>query len=147
MRIIAVLFFFLIWSGTLFSQDLTGEWKGTFRDDRSFAFTGESTTIKFYFSKINDTTYQAFSVTFIKNKKAKDSAICILKGGFWEKNILYLEETRAIKPFPGENGDSTYLQLMKLNFYKQKKQLLLTGEWGTKLDGCGYGSISLIKKL
>ena len=23
----------------------------------------------------------------------------------------------------------------------------LTGEWGAKLDGCDYGSISLIKKL
>jgi hypothetical protein len=147
MRIIAVLFFFLFWSGKLFSQDLAGEWKGSFRDDRDFAFTGESTTVKFYFSKINDTTFQAYSVTYIKNKKAKDSAICILKGGFLEKNILYLEETRAIKPFPGETSDSTCLQLMKLNFYKQKKQLLLTGEWGAKLDGCGYGTISLIKKL
>jgi len=146
MRIILVLFFFLIWSGKLFSQDLAGEWRGTFTDDRDFFYTGISTEIRLYFSKVNDSTYQAFSVSYLKDKKIKDSAICILIGVFLEKDILFLEETRAIKYFHGEDSN-TCLQSMKLNFYKRKKKLFLTGNWYSKIDDCGYGPISLIKKL
>jgi len=109
-------------------------------------YGGPNTTIKLYFTKINDSTFQAFSVTYTEDKKNKDSAICVLSGGFSEKNILYLQETKALRSYSGEDS-STCFQLMKLSFYKRKKQLVLTGDWGSKINDCGYGSISLIKKL
>ncbi|GAB2809247.1 hypothetical protein [Ferruginibacter profundus] len=146
MRRILVLFVFLLFAGKIFSQDLVGEWKGSFTNERYAYYGGGNTIIKLYFSKINDSTFKAFSVTYTDDKKNKDSAICILTGGFSEKNILYLEETQAVKPYSGEDS-VTCFQLMKLSYYKRKKQLVLKGDWGSKINDCGYGSISLIKKL
>ena len=99
------------------------------------------------FNKINDTTFEGTSRTIvIYDKKYSDTAICILRGGFLEKNILYLEETRAIKRFTDEYDDSC-LQFMKLYYTKKKNHLKLNGKWYTKNLNCGSGDIRLTKVL
>ena len=131
---------FLVCWCKIFSQDLKGEWKGSFTDNLG----GYKTTIIFTFSKINDSTFEAFSKTFIKSNKITDSSICIMRGGFLKKNILYLEETRTIKPF-SSNDTGQCMQFMKLFYYKRQKQLALKGDWFTEQNKCGYGSITLTK--
>ena len=146
---VSILFFILFFSSqACFAQSLEGEWKGYFtqkqvtsRDDLS------EMEIIIQFHKINDTTFEGISKSIIKiNKKEFDTAICILSGGFYEMNILYLEETRAIKKFAGENSDGC-LQLMKLYYRKKKNHLELNGDWYGNEDNCGSGVIRLTKNL
>jgi len=143
MKGIYVLLVFLLLAGEIFSQDLAGEWKGSFIDDSRKYSTEDRYKINFYFTKISDSVFQAFSKTF---NVSHDSAICILEGGFLEKNILYLKETKAIQPYSAD-GTTTCFQIMKLYYYKRKNKLMLRGEWNTEGKDCGYGSIILTKKL
>ena len=145
MRILALFICFLFCVGEIFSQDLEGEWEGTFTDDRNYIGSYQ-TKIIFLFIKKTDSTFEAFSKTFIKDDEKIDSAICVLRGGFLEKNILYLEEIRSIKSF-STNDTNTCLQLMKLYYTEKKKQLILHGKWYTEKNNCGFGGIRLTKKL
>lgn len=129
----------LLCSGNLFSQRLEGEWKGLFWDN-----VGHKTTIQFSFKKINDSTFEAYSMTFVKNGKKRDTSICILQGGFSNDNNLYLSETQAIKPF-SEHDEEFCLQMMKLEYYERKRNMLLTGNWYTENNKCGNGTIRLTK--
>jgi hypothetical protein len=142
-RVIILVLTVFICKFSCIAQLLEGEWKGSFTDSR---FNTGPIEIIFNFIRINDSTFQAFSKTLLSDGKIKDSAICILTGGFIKKNILYLEESKAIKGFSGEIT-STCMQLMKFYYYKRKKQLLLQGEWYTEENSCGYGNIQLSKKL
>ncbi len=136
---IAALFFCII---NCFSQDIEGEWSGYFTD-KSYSYSN-SEEIIFIFIKKNDSTYEGYSKTFLRTNKISDSAICILRGGFAEKNILYLEEVKTIKQFAGGSTE-TCLQFMKLKFYITKKQFLLRGDWYTEGNTCGFGNIQLSK--
>lgn len=137
-------FFFLIVfliSFVGFSQSLEGEWSGYFTHNED----PDEDQVKIFirFMKINDTTFEAVSKTISKYpKKENDTAICILRGGFYEENILLLEETKVIKEFTYSNG---CLQLMKLYYRKRKKYIELTGDWYTENVNCGSGQIRLTK--
>ena len=139
---IAILLFASFLSTTIgLSQSLEGEWKGSFTDNtRGNTY---ETEIIFYFSKVNDTSFEGISRTVVKyNKKESDTAVCVLRGGFYEKNILYLEETRSIKDFANTEG---CLQSMKLYYRKKKNYLELKGDWNTNDVTCGSGYIRLTK--
>jgi len=146
MRVTVLVLCFLFCFEKTFSQDLEGEWVGSFKDDSQQFYVDENYKVSFYFTKISDSSFEAYSKTIWTYNKTPDSSICILEGGFLEKNILYLKETRAIQPYSVE-GTTTCFQLMKLYYYKRKNKLVLRGEWYTEGKDCGYGSISLTKKL
>lgn len=129
----------LLCSGKLFSQDLEGEWKGVFWDN-----VGHKTTIQFSFKKLNDSAFEAYSKTFVKNGRKKDTSVCLLQGGFSKDNNLYLTEVRAIKPF-SQHDEEFCLQMMKLEYYKRKRNMLLTGNWYTENNKCGNGPVRLTK--
>ncbi len=141
MLFIAVLLFCGI---NCFSQDIEGEWRGYFTD-KSYSYSN-SEEIVFVFIKKNDSTYEGYSKIFLRTNKVSDSALCVLRGGFTEKNILYLEEVKPIKQFVVDNTQIC-LQFMKLKFYTTKKQFLLRGDWYTEGNTCGFGNIQLSKKL
>ena len=125
------------------SQSLEGEWKGFFTDSEDRL--ENQTEIFIRFKKINDTTFEGVSKTIIKySNKESDTAIYVLRGVFYEENILLLEETRALKDFTNSTG---CLQLMKLYYRKKKKYIELDGDWYTDGDNCGNGKIYLIKSL
>jgi len=144
--LIAVAFFMIALKA--FSQDMEGEWIGSFIDFTSGSATRYSKTkISFFFIKINDSTFQSFSKTFIKEKDTIDSSVCVMRGGFSKRNILYLEEINPIQRFSGDTDTSTAcLQFMKLYYYSKKNQLKLSGNWYTDENKCGYGDIILTKK-
>ena len=124
---------------------MEGEWKGYFTE--KIEEVVYRTEIMFHFSKVDDTTFKAVSTTFFKVKKNHyDTAVFILTGSFYEKNILLLEEVRAIKDFSSGKG---CLQIMKLYYKKGKKHYLLEGEWFINDPTCGdgNGSIKLRKTL
>jgi len=126
-----------------FSQSLEGDWKGYYTTNN--VQNQYQTDFSIRFTKINDTTFEGTSRTIIKySKKESDTAICILRGGFHEKNILFLEETRALKDFANTDG---CLQLMKLYYNKRKNNTELTGNWYAEDRACGTGQIRLIKTL
>ena len=135
---LVICFFFC--STKIFSQDLEGEWKGSYSHKEPYRI--EEVSISFIFSKTSDSTYQAISKTFIKEGKHTDSSVCLLEGFFSKKAGLELKEIKMIKDF--DNGQGC-LQTMKFIFYKRKKQLVLSGEWYTQEDKCGYGTIFLTK--
>lgn len=135
----AVLIALVLFSFSCFSQLLEGEWKGYFTMG-GVEFTKTEILISFY--KIDDTSFEGFAKTIIKN----DTAISILTGGFLKKNILYIEESRIIKDFPWGKG-SPCLQMFKL-YYRQKKQkIMLDGNWVSRRENCGSGTITLTKQL
>jgi hypothetical protein len=142
MKIILLVSIFLFLNEVVLSQDLQGEWKGYFTD---VSAAGE-TAISFIFVKKNDAVFTATSKTFLKKYTHTDTAVCILGGGFLKKDILYLEELKTLKPFSGA-GVGSCLQLMKLRYYKTKKELVLHGTWFTETENCGSGRIHLTKKL
>ncbi|WP_462255161.1 hypothetical protein [Ferruginibacter sp.] len=142
MKIILLLGVFLFLNEIVFGQDLQGEWKGYFTE----LSTAGETAISFTFIKKNDSVFTATSKTFLKPFTYRDTAVSILSGGFLKKNILYLEESKNLKPFSGA-GVVTCLQLMKLRYYKTKKELVLHGTWFTETENCGSGRIHLTKKL
>jgi hypothetical protein len=124
------------------SQSLEGEWKGFFTDSKDRL--ENQTEIFISFKKINDTTFEGISMTIIKYYKETDTTICILQGGFYEENILLLEETRVLKDFTNPSG---CLQLMKLYYRVKRKYIELEGDWYTEDDKCGHGLIRLTKPL
>lgn len=125
------------------SQSLEGEWKGFFTDSEDRL--ENQTEIFIRFKKINDTTFEGISTTIIKySKKETDTTICILRGGFYEENILLLEETRVLNDFTNSSG---CLQLMKLYYRVKRKYIELEGDWYTEDDKCGHGLIRLTKSL
>ena len=142
MKIILLLGVFLFFYEIVLSQNLQGEWKGYFTESS----TGGETAISFTFVKKNDSVFTATSTTFLKTFTHNDTAVCVLGGGFAKKNILYLAEEKSLKPFSGTDV-GTCLQLMKLRYYKTKKELVLHGTWFTETENCGSGSIHLTKKL
>ncbi len=142
MKITLLLGVFLFFYKIVLCQDLQGEWKGYFTD----LSTAGETAISFTFIKKNDSVFTATSKTFLKTFTHTDTAVCIMGGGFLQKNILYLEESKSLKPFSGA-GVGTCLQLMKLRYYKTKKALVLHGTWFTETENCGSGRIHLTKKL
>ena len=125
------------------AQSMEGEWNGYFRND----IDRTDTKYTLIFSKINDSTYRVESWTYKEfNKNKYDTAICILQGGFSNENILYLEETKAIKSFSSD-GETACLQLMKLFYKKRKKFYVLDGDWFTNDNKCGNGSVHLTKSF
>jgi hypothetical protein len=146
MRIVVVFVCLLFCFGKTFSQDLEGEWKGSFTDDSHKFYILEDYKINFHFTELSDSVFRAYSKTIWTVNKIKDSSICILEGGFLKKNILYLKETRLIKGFSSANS-ATCFQIMELYYHKRKNKLILSGKWYTEGSECGYGSISLTKKL
>lgn len=138
MRRIALFVVMFMFSADCVSQPLEGEWKGYFTIG-GIEFT--KTEIFINFHKINDTTFEAYTKTVMKN----DTAICILTGGFLKKNILYLEETRTLKDFAGAKGPPC-LQMFKLYYRQKKGNLILDGNWVSRNEKCGGGgTIRLIK--
>lgn len=141
MKKTALLFVLLLISVVSFSQSLEGEWKGYFTYNE--AQDEDQIQIVIQFKKINDTTFEGVSKTIVKySKKESDTALCILKGGFHESNILLLEETRPLKDFKNSDG---CLQLMKLYYTRKKKYIELKGDWFTENAKCGSGQIRLTK--
>jgi hypothetical protein len=116
MKIILLSGVFLFFNEIVFGQNLQGEWKGYFTE----LSTAGQTVISFIFVKKNDSVFTAISTTFLKIFTHRDTEVSILSGGFLKKNILYLEESKNLKPFSGA-GVVRYLQLMKLCYYKTKK--------------------------
>ncbi len=124
-----------------FSQSLEGEWKGyfTYNEDRP----EDKIQIFIQFTKIDDTTFEGVSKTIYKfSKKKGDTAICVLRGGFYEENILLLEETRTLRDFSNSGG---CLQLMKLYYTEKQKYIELKGDWYTEDVKCGSGQIYLTR--
>jgi hypothetical protein len=136
---------FLIGALKVFSQDLEGDWKGNFIDE-SFQYDQKKYSINFSFYRLNDSTFEARSKTFMEFGNHTDSTVCFLRGGFSHKNILYLEETKVIQSL-SDKSTELCLQFMKLYYSKRKTHLILKGDWYTEENKCGYGSIELRKKL
>ncbi|MFM2326832.1 MAG: hypothetical protein RIR31_1034 [Bacteroidota bacterium] len=146
MRVFVLLLCLLFCSSKLFTQELEGEWKGFFIDETpGFRIAGK-TEINLVFTKVSDTIFQAFSKTMVLKGKDKDSAVYILQGFFSKHDVLYLEETKVLKTFTNDSTTACK-QMMKLYYYRKKKLLELSGNWYTENNECGYGRISLTKKL
>lgn len=125
-----------------FPQMLEGEWKGSFTDSRSYLAGAD---ISLVFKKVNDTVYEAKSVTtFNYSERPTDTSICLLRGFLRSKDLFYLEETKVIKQTLPGTGPAC-LQLMKLWYQKRKKKLVLKGNWYTEDNKCGSGQMLLTK--
>ncbi|MBP6022891.1 hypothetical protein [Ferruginibacter sp.] len=144
-RISFLIVSFLVCALKVFSQDLEGKWVGSFTD-KSLNYGQTKHTINFNFYRLSDSSFEAWSKTFMEFDNHTDSTVCFLRGGFSHKNILYLEETKVIQPL-SDKSTELCLQFMKLYYLKRKKQLILIGDWYTEENKCGYGSIELRKKL
>ncbi len=135
-----IVFFICLFSvcQPVFSQNLEGEWEGSFVSSKTKL--NETTKLKLVFVKLNDSVYKAFSKTFFNST---DSVICILEGGFTNKHTLYLEEKSAIANT--SNNDEMCLQMMELFYAKGKKRTSLSGNWLTVNNRCGSGTLSVFK--
>ena len=131
MKIAVLITCFIIHGMVSRGQQLEGEWKGYFLPGNIEIL---KTEIFINFYKINDTTFEGYTKTVLKN----DTAICILTGGFLKKNMLFLEETRMIKGFSGFNVINC-MQIYKLYYREKKKSITLHGDWITSDKNCAGG--------
>ncbi len=105
------------------SQDLSGEWKGSFETqtvEGSF-----STDINLIFFTLTDTTYEVYSFTMF-SPGSKDTIVVKLKGYMPKKNNLILEEVKAMNVI---NMDTCSYQTMDLYLSVGKKRITLSGKW------------------
>ena len=105
------------------SQDLSGEWKGSF--ETQSAEGSFSTDINLIFFSLTDTTYEVYSFTMF-TPGLKDTIVVKLKGYMPKKNNLILEEVKAINVI---NMDTCSYQTMDLYLSVGKKRMTLSGKW------------------
>ena len=140
MKITILLFSVLLFSTVVSGQNLEGRWNGTFSGYS--VFSGEH-KIFLDFYKINDTTFQVLNTTI---SPLGDTCITLLKGNFYEKNKLHLEEIKVIKDYPGKSSEYC-LMTFALSYIERKKRITLDGRWDTKYIECGSGLVFLRKQL
>ena len=148
MRVISVLALLFLLSLKSYSQNLQGEWKGTFT-----AYLPSTTIVNQYYKneiKIEivqntDSTYSIFSYAgdpYVRGHHTDYK--CEIAYIMVSDNAIILEEAKVVSP----EGIKKCLKKMNLKIVTRKKSISLEGFWQTNSDGCNNeGEIRVSKKL
>ncbi len=138
----------LLFSGTtLWAQNLTGQWSGTFNTANNIV-AGEGDTEYILELEISGTKVTGYSYSYFNYYPQKYYVICRLEGTYEKEShsVVVNEEERVRGNTPPTWGDC--LQTHILTFLKQGSTEKLVGRWrGYKPDGCGVGSTELERKM
>ncbi len=143
-----LLLLILLFSGsTLWAQNLTGQWTGTFNSANNIV-AGEGDTEYILELEINGPAVSGYSYSYFNYYPQKYYVICRLEGTYEKesRSIVVNEEERVRGNTPPGWGDC--LQTHILTFLKQGNAEKLVGRWrGYKPDGCGVGSTELERRM
>jgi len=138
----------LFFSGsTLWAQNLTGQWTGTFNSANNIV-AGEGDTEYVLELEINGSKVTGYSYSYFNHYPERYYVICRLEGSYEKgsRSIVVNEEERVRGNTPPFWSDC--LQTHILTFLKQGSSEKLVGRWrGYKPDGCGVGSTELERKM
>jgi hypothetical protein len=143
-----LLFLMISLSTRCLSQDLEGEWIGTFTTDippvGGWPFI-ETTPFMLNFINKPDSMFTGYSYTLIRNASdEKELIVCLIKYELLPGNQVIVEEVRQlgqINPYAG-------LQKMHLKLRIYKKRQELTGTWkhsDPKFNNSSAGTVQLKK--
>jgi len=145
MKNISIVFFFSLFSATVYSQDVSGKWTGYFTDPVS---VDERHSYEIEFIK-KDTCWQAITKTYLKINSKEYYVTCLalvaidsLSGAFI---ITEVEELKSNYPFLIQNCRQRHVLLYSVSNNFE----VLTGNWTTTNESmnCGQGSATLKKKV
>lgn len=129
------------------SQNLNGQWRGTFNSANNDIVAGEGDTEFILELYINGNTVSGYSYSYFNYPEKRYYVICRLEGNYdpASKSVIVNEEERIKGNTPPTWGDC--LQTHILTFLKQGNTEKLVGRWrGYKPNGCGAGSTELERK-
>ena len=141
------LLFFLLTGYTGMSQNLNGQWRGTFNSANSNIVAGEGDTEYVLELYINGEKVTGYSYSYFNYPEKRYYVICRLDGKYDpdSKSVIVNEEERIKGNTPPDWGDC--LQTHILTFLKQGSTEKLVGRWrGYRPNGCGTGTTELERK-
>jgi len=134
------------------SQNLSGQWRGSFNSAGNVVANGGETeyVLELYIkgTKVSGYSYSYFNQAYLNEAPKKYYVICRLDGSYEpsSKSVVVNEEER-IKGNTPPNWPGDCLQTHILTFLKQGDTEKLVGRWrGSRPDGCGVGSTELERK-
>ncbi len=142
-----LLLVFLFSGTTLYAQNLTGQWSGTFNSANDIV-AGEGDTEYILELEIDGTKVTGYSYSYFNGYPQRYYVICRLEGSYEKesRSVVVNEEERVRGNTPPHWSDC--LQTHILTFLKQGNTEKLVGRWrGYKPDGCGVGSTELERKI
>ncbi len=128
------------------SQNLNGQWHGTFNSANNIV-AGEGDTEYILELSIDGDKVTGYSYSYFNYPEKRYYVICRLEGNYEaaSKSVIVNEEERIKGNTPGNWGDC--LQTHILTYLKQGNSEKLVGRWrGYRPDGCGVGSTELERK-
>lgn len=128
------------------SQNLNGQWHGTFNSANNIV-AGEGDTEYILELSIDGDKVTGYSYSYFNYPEKRYYVICRLEGNYEaaSKSIIVNEEERIKGNTPGNWGDC--LQTHILTYLKQGSTEKLVGRWrGYRPNGCGVGSTELERK-
>lgn len=143
-----LLLLILLFAGsTLWAQNLTGQWTGSFNSANDIV-AGEGDTEYILELEIDGTRVTGYSYSYFNYYPEKYYVICRLEGTYEKssRSVVVNEEERVRGNTPPTWGDC--LQTHILTFLKTGNTEKLVGRWrGYKPDGCGVGSTELERRM
>jgi hypothetical protein len=148
MRLIFVLALLFLVFLKSYSQNLQGEWKGTFT-----AYLPSTTIVNQYYKneitieiiQNTDSTYSIFSYAgdpYVRGHHTDYK--CEIEYIMVSDNTIILEEAKVVSP----EGVNKCLKKMNLKIVTRKKSISLEGSWQTNSGDCNNeGKIQVSKKL
>lgn len=141
-------FFLLLNAYHCISQDLNGQWRGTFNSAHNIV-AGEGDTEYVLELYINGAKVSGYSYSYFNYPEKRYYVICRLEGSYdaASKSVIVNEEEKIKANTPPSPYWDDCLQTHILTFLKQGSTEKLVGRWrGYRPNGCGAGSTELERK-
>jgi hypothetical protein len=141
MKPVIILALFIFTSLSCFSQQLEGEWKGSFTNNNS----DTKYPIALYFNLTKDSTYNIFSYSKGADYPGQDIlVVCQVSYKIISNDSIYLEETKILKP---KKMKSANLQKMFFKIITNGELIKLQGTWQeVSNESREFGTITLTRK-
>jgi uncharacterized protein YxjI len=145
--------FFLVFlaSASIFAQNFTGQWKGSFIDKSISAYSWGDDRCDYVLDlEANGTAVTGYSYTYFTSEGQKFFTICKLKGKIdkLRKHLEITETERTKTNIPQKIINS--FQIHKLNWRKEGNNEILEGNWvpapGQSAASTGFGTTILTKR-
>ena len=145
-----LLIFSIISCLDVFSQNFTGQWKGSFADKSSVSANGASDQCDYVLElEVDGKSVSGSSYTYFTEGGKKFYTICKVEG-FIDPKKKYIEITETVRTktnIPLEINNC--LQVHKLTYFKQGTTETIEGKWvpaPNQTGNCGFGTTFLTRR-